>query len=458
MSDDIQFDEVRGIGLLPGAGATFAIQGFTNKSSGTAGDAARIGMGRAEKSPKTRDPNIFFWGDNNQWPQEADKIIKSNDILSRGMIERTAMHAGKKVDYFYEVIDNTGKRHIELAIIPEIDDWFDLNLINSHYYPQACADYEQYKLNFPELILSANRKQVNRIFHNKIASSRLEMQNASSKKIENLYYCHFWANSPTKNDCVVTPILDPYYSVQQLEQTTGYNYIFPCSFDDRTNFYYPVPCWYSAVQSGWVEISNAVPIVKKAIFKNQMILKYHVEIPYSYWPKKFKDWDRKSETEQLGLMKTELSTLNSFLSDKENSGKTFISHFGEDESGKALPGWKINVLDDKLKDGAFIPDSQEAALHILFACGLDPSLVGAATPGGKMGAGSGSDKRESQYIYQSKQPMDRAITLSPIDFAFSFNGWRKRYAKADRRLKVGVVDSDSSDTLDKNPTGKKDTL
>ena len=45
---------------------------------------------------------------------------------------------------------------------------------------------------------------------------------------------------------------------------------------------------------------------------------------------------------------------------------------------KEYPGWKINVIDNKLKDDAYLPDSQAANSEILFAIGVDPSLIGAS--------------------------------------------------------------------------------
>ena len=55
---------------------------------------------------------------------------------------------------------------------------------------------------------------------------------------------------------------------------------------------------------------------------------------------------------------------------------TFFNKF----KSEYLAGWKINVIDNKLKDDAYLPDSQAANSEILFAIGVDPCLVGSGFP------------------------------------------------------------------------------
>ena len=124
----------------------------------------------------------------------------------------------------------------------------------------------------------------------------------------------------------------------------------------------------------------------------------------------------------------------------------------DNETNKYEPLIDIQTIDNAVKLGKdFIPDSQEATGHILFATGMDPSIVGVSTPGGKMGAGSGSDKREALTIYQTKLWNPRNKSLEWLEFVRDYNGWNPNY-------KFGFIDLDASQTLDENPNGKQNKI
>ena len=109
------------------------------------------------------------------------------------------------------------------------------------------------------------------------------------------------------------------------------------------------------------------------------------------------------------------------------------------------PGWKINVIDNKLKDDAYLPDSQAANSEILFSMGVDPALLGAGIPGGKLGAGSGSDKREAYWMLNANMGIDRSVSLSLLEFIRDFNNW-------DPNIRFDHVVVDTSQAMNEHPT------
>jgi hypothetical protein len=470
MKEEFVFNEASGTGVYTkgGSGLTFAIEGYSAgvpvKNALSTKPDATITRFKDEKNPQQRNPNIKFWGDNNLWPNEAIDHVENNVLLSEAMRSRQAFHVGKGVYPFMERVENN-KRIVEPVFDSEIEDFFDLNLLNSHYFPESAGDYEIFKIIAPELVLSRDRKKINRIFHQKTFSMRWENQNPQTMLTENVYFSDYWDMNPGVGDYVKRPALNPYYATEHLQQGKDFNYIFPCSLPSRRNRSYPLPSWFAIVLSKWLKISNAVPEVKDAIFTNQMILKYHVQIPYSYWPMKYKDWATMEQKERTGIVDTEIANLNTFLTDKKNSGKAFISGYGFDPiTQREYPGFVISAIDDKLKEGAFIPDVKEAALHIAYGTGMHTALMGVNIAEGQ-GGGSGSDIREAYLLQQAKMGIDRFISLSPIDYTASFNGWKKRLAdsyrakfNAEARLKFGYMDIDTTMTQDKNPSGKENKL
>jgi hypothetical protein len=205
-----------------------------------------------------------------------------------------------------------------------------------------------------------------------------------------------------------------------------YKVVYPISYPTPGKAYYQLAHWDSFRTSGWLEVAALIPKYKLALMKNQMSIKYHIEIPFSYWTKKFKDWDAKPEL-QLQRKQDESNRLNKFLTDVENTGKSIMTEFEYDKaSGKEYAGWKIKSVSAEKQDGKFIEDAQEASSYLMRALGVDPAIVGAG-PGKNIGAGSGSDKRVAFNIYVSLLQAYRDAILEPLMFVADYNGWFKKY-------------------------------
>jgi hypothetical protein len=120
----------------------------------------------------------------------------------------------------------------------------------------------------------------------------------------------------------------------------------------------------------------------------------------------------------------------------EKAGNSLMYTKKDDTPAQKFEGWKIEAVDDKLKEGVYIEDSQEADMHIFKNMQVDPTLFGAGAGKGQASAGSGSDKRVSwnNYIIQTKPHQD--LILKPLHFISNFNGWQERLAKADNQKLV----------------------
>ena len=68
-----------------------------------------------------------------------------------------------------------------------------------------------------------------------------------------------------------------------------------------------------------------------------------------------------------------------------------------------------------------MPSSDKADAQIVQGLGLHPSQVGLSPQGGKMGAGSGSDQRESFNTGITLNTMDQLIVLEPLNWLARFN-------------------------------------
>jgi hypothetical protein len=315
---------------------------------------------------------------------------------------------------------------------------------------EAGSDFYWFYNYFPEMIVSNDRSKIVSISAQEASFCRWEKPNSSTGLVERCYINANWDNGGKEDspETIVVPVLDPYYDpVGNLKaRKDGFKYIYPVSYPSPGNSFYQLAPWDSLRKNGWLELASMIPKWKKALMKNQLSIKYHIEIPEYYWRWKYKTWDEMGQDQQVAARKKEMTEFNDFLTGEENAGKSVMTSSKFDAgSNTKYPGWTITVLDDKMKDGTYIEDSQEASAHILFALGVDGTLIG-NSPGKSMGAGSGSDKRVAfnQYIILRKAEED--LILEPLNFIRKYNGW-------DPELRFRIVRQEIT-TLDK---GKETT-
>jgi hypothetical protein len=90
-------------------------------------------------------------------------------------------------------------------------------------------------------------------------------------------------------------------------------------------------------------------------------------------------------------------------------------------SGAPIGKIEIISIDDKLKKDAWVPTSEIADAQIVQGFGVHPSQVGLAPQGGKMGAGSGSDQRETYNLGISLNNIEQQQILEPLNWLARYN-------------------------------------
>jgi hypothetical protein len=429
---------------LPGRETIVSING----SGGTLGEPAAEGTN--PKHRKTTDTKPWSpWGADNNFPQTVIDLISKSTVSPAALQFKIKSIYGKGIVPCKVTMDASGKEVITLVEDKAVQLFFKENNIKKFLLEQI-TDYVWFGNVFPEIILNKRRNRILRIYSNEAAYCRWEKRSDSSGLIENCYVSAMWP-SPRKDEVIPVPVLDPYDLVNSLNEGSAYKYVVPVSLPSPGRSYYQLVPWDGARSNGWIEVANEIPRFKKSMFKNQMNIKYHVRIPYEYWENKFKALGTKiTEEEKQKIISEEIGKLNDFLKGNDNVGKAFVSHFGTDPvTKKEYAGWSIEPIDDKMKDGKWLPDSQAANSEILFAMQVDPSLMGAGLPGGAYGggSGSGSDKRESFLIQTALLQTDRDAILEPLELIRDFNGW-------DPNIQFRFIDSILT-TLDKGKGTEK---
>jgi hypothetical protein len=393
-----------------------------------------ITMEAGKSDTKTQMPAVVnrgarfaYWGPYNQEPTVIMNKLWRNELALPAMYRKLGTLYGDGIRYYKKSMGADGKINKEYLLIQEIEDFIEENSLTTHWLIPQMVDYRIMANCFGEFIYNRAKTKVVRLNHLCNEFTRLTPVNPKSLKHEFLAYSAYFllGGEPSEDVCTLMPILDMENVNLSLSKVSGYkvgyhNYLYSSG---RIN--YAKPPWQGIYRDGgWLDVSNQIPEIIEAIHRNQMVIKYHVKIPATYWSFWYKDYVNLDDKAKQELQKTKKEEFDKFLTNTENAGKTFLSTYGIDPiTGNAIPGFEIQAIEDKVRKDEYIPNSQEASSKILYALGLDPSLVGLQTHSNSMGAGSGSDKREAnnQQVLLSK--VDQEIILRPLNILSRINGW-----------------------------------
>jgi hypothetical protein len=396
---------------------------------------------------------VASWGPTNDFPQKLLKNLELNGAGLSGLKVLARTHYGGG----FVLADETfaeGKRLVTAKSInefPAIKEFWNKNQMK-RFWKETIKDLEYWSLAFPEYILSADFKTINRVKRQQTANARFSVMNEKTGFIENAHFSTKWALGVALDSKFVStvPLIDSYWSADEVKEYCKANkirkFVRPIFYPLVDESYYPKTAWHAVNNNGWFEIANSIPEFKKAIFQNQINIKYHIEVSEDYFERKYKeDWHQFKPERRIEIRKNFVTEVDTALRDPKNAGGSLMSVMYKDNTGKVESGLKITAIDDKYKEGSYLPEASAANSEILFALGVDPSLIGAGIPGGKLGAGSGSDKRESFLILSALSKSNRETTLEVFEFIQAYNGW-------DDSLIGGFQDTILT-TLDANPTG-----
>jgi len=371
------------------------------------------------------------WGSDNRLPDKMIEAINCNVLLPEVInFKKKTLSSGGLI-YGREKIVN-GERTIEPFMESEIDD--ALERTNSDaYIDEATEDRFTFGNVMPEILLNMRREIVG--IHAVDASEvRLEKQQMKGRYkglIRNTYVSANWDQS-RQLDLQVVPALDPSFEVAtQLLQGNRYKYMIPIRTQTRGSKYYARAPIQTLMDSGWLDVANAIPKWKQAVMDNQLSIKYHIQVNIEYLIQRFPDWNDVDPEQRKKYSKSLVKEFTDVMEGKDNAGKAVMSIF-ENKNGVEQVGWKIEPINNtKFGEKSYIEDAAASDFHIAYSQGVDPTLMGISSRN-DMSAGSGSDKRMAlNQLILMMRPEQRMI-LSPYQLMTSVNGWHKKYGQGSR--------------------------
>ncbi len=365
---------------------------------------------------------VLPWGPDNDFPQVVCEKIRGTSVLNTGLKFLRNLTLGQGI-YPCSV---TGYDDNGNEVLKPIEDAKLRTFLSSRqvrrYMEKVLRDYLKLGHGIVQFV------------PNSIGSfSGLNPLNALYSRLtrpedNGMQYCvlsGYWPVVP--QEYTVLPVLseyDPEMHAALLRNSAKSGFVF-CVKDSWSNEdVYAEPIWLPALLSGWVDIAQMVPSFLRRAYKNQITWKWHVQIPYSYWDKKYPEAEFQDVEARKMAINRDMDNLERNLCGPENAEKPLFSNYSVNEAnGKIEEEWKITALDNKYKGGENLVTSAAANSEILFSLMVNPNVLGAGMPGGTYaGNQGGSNIREAFLVNLANAWIDRQNILDPLELYINLNG------------------------------------
>lgn len=384
------------------------------------------------------------WGDNNHYPDDAENTIEATSVLKTGLNYKVRCCYGQGV-VPVEMIGFDDKNNEIFQPVRDKDVLSYLRgMVFRKYHGASFRDLIKFGNCFPVLVFN---EAGNKIVRAQIMNARHCRLSVDKHKL--LVYGDFKNSMPVEKDTAVIDMLDendPVYDLMWRRDTGKLKekiIAFPrISNYFSNNDYYATPDWKSAQESGWIDIAHKIPQFLNKAYENAMHLMWHVQIPHTYWEKKFPKTEYRNVEERKKLIQEYMDKFERELTDVKNANKALWTQYYVDESGRVNGDWKITRLDSEIKAEERLSTSAAANSEILFSLMVNPSVLGAGMPGGPYSgnAGSGSDIREGLLVSMILSHIEKQAVLDPVELMLQFNGYQNIDIKY-RNITLTTLDS-----------------
>jgi hypothetical protein len=366
------------------------------------------------------------WGYFDRTPTEMRCKIKRVPMAGAALDKLVKMMYGNGLVYVKKSDLEKGETQLRRAFDPRVDAFLRRNRVALTWYIAQCYDYRLYGLTFTEMILNAEGTEIVELYHKPAEHCRFSRQDPNDLKIRWVGYSPRFVESPPSDEFISWI---PLYRYAEHEQffagLRGRKFVWASYLPTPGMLYYPEVPWAALFQEkGWLDVSANVPRIVHSMQENQISIKYMVEISEEYFKLRHSDWFTYTEEQRFDAFVKKCAEIETHLSGTDNVLRSFAYMVEEDAvTGQKRGTISITPLDDKAKTDTWVPSSATADAQIVQGLGLHPSQVGLSPEGGKMGAGSGSDQRESFNTAIGLNTMEQDIILEALNFVMAYNGW-----------------------------------
>ncbi len=370
------------------------------------------------------DFRIVPMGMENNYPEEIRMIIDEDNFLPQGLKKDFGLIWGQGPE-LYKIRFQDGKRFKEFVTDSKIQAWLD-SWDYKEYLLRATTDYTTINGHFTKFYRNRGVRvgaapMIVNLEHVSNTFARLEWPDPNYV-VHNIIVGDY--RQPWKYGLRAYPVYDP---------SDPFAYPVAMSYSNLYNFsldheYSRAP-FHGALN--WIKLASSIPKLLSNFNANSAAIKYHIESPQEYWASEKLKLEQKCIEE--GKPYTEkvfedfkdkvFERITAGLSGIEKVGKiiTTESFFSEISRNGDLTGWKITVLDQKVKDfiDAQIGIAREASFQVSAGIGLHPALSNLSKDGNLP---SGSEQLYAFKLYlMTSIDIPELIIMKAINAAIRAN-------------------------------------
>ncbi len=391
---------------------------------------------KSTSEPKTIDPvtisvddtDYVSWGSGNNFPDVALGKIGRIGVLNTGLKYIRNFTLGQGIyPVKVEGYDDKGNEVLSPVSDQGLKRFCQGRMVRQ-YMAKVARDYFKIGAGFVQLLPNEDGSQMTGISTVNAQYSRLSK--ANNGIVEKCIVSGAFPSQPSKGEYSVYDVLDDYDPLDDLirrryaKKIKGKSFIYVIRDSWSNNEYYSEPIWQSADLAGWLDIASKVPAYLRKAYENQITWKWHVQIPYAFWDRKFPKEDFETTSLRKAAIDNYMDTIEENLCGTENADKPIFTFYEINPvNQKAEEKWIIEPLDNKTKEGDKLITSAAANSEILFSLMINPNVMGAGMPGGTYaGNQGGSNIREAFLVNIANAWLDRQAFLDPLEAYIRFNG------------------------------------
>ena len=361
-------------------------------------------------------------GHENSYPEELRMILDENNLTPEILNKQAQLLYGQG-PALYKVNFENGRRVKYWVSDPEVQAWLE-SWDYEDYLVKACIEFRTMNGHFTKFyrnkgVRVGEKPMITKLEHVSSMFSRLEWPDPNNQ-IHNIIVGDY--RQPWRYGLRTYPVLDP-ESPFANPVSMRYSNLYSFALDYE---YSRSPIHGSL---SWIKLSSAIPKLLSSFNDNSMAIKYHIEVPAAYW-ESMRD-EMIINCTNVGTTFTEklfkaaqdkvMENFSIALAGNDKVGKFVSTASMYDEKGNAYVGWKINVLDQKVKDfiDAQINIANEALFQVTSGIGLHPALSNLSKDGNLP---SGSEQLYAFKLYLATGvDIPEGIVMKDINLAIKAN-------------------------------------
>lgn len=365
---------------------------------------------------------IVPYGLENNLPHELREMLDENGITPELLNKQLNLLWGQG-PALYELKFEEGKRVKEWKTDTEIETWLK-SWDWEKYLEKSSVEFRHVNGHFTKYF----RNRAARI-SDKGSITHLEHVSSARARLE-------WPDEKyTVNNIIVGDYMKPW----QMGLTK-----YPI-FNPRDPFKYPVSMFYSNLYSfaldydysrpsyygliNWIKLASSLPKLLMNFNANSAAIRYHIQSPAIYWSVKEDQLKKNCEMKGIEYKSEMLEDLKDDIIRKvveglvgiEKAGKMLTTETVWDDMGQQYVGWKIDTIDQKVKDyvDAQLEIAKRSDFEVTAGIGLHPALSNMSADGNLP---SGSEQLYAFKLYLSTGvDIPEMIVCRDINYAIAAN-------------------------------------